>query len=111
MAVLTTNVAANLVPPTNVIATLFHKKVSYKQAALIAAILALFAQPWNALASAYELIYNVSVSYTHLNVIAYRSQYGSVNPAAIVGAGIVATAVSTAVAVAFCKGMEWIKKK
>ena len=41
------------------IATLFHKKVSYKQAALIAAILALFAQPWNALASAYELIYNV----------------------------------------------------
>ena len=59
MAVLTTNVAANLVPPTNVIATLFHKKVSYKQAALIAAILALFAQPWNALASAYELIYNV----------------------------------------------------
>ena len=39
-----------------------------------------------------------------------QSQYGSVNPAAIVGAGIVATAVSTAVAVAFCKGMEWIKR-
>ena len=59
MAVLTTNVAANLVPPTNVIATLFAKKVSYKKAALIAAVLALFAQPWNALASAYDLIYNV----------------------------------------------------
>ena len=50
---------ADLVPPTNVIATLFAKKVSYKKAALIAAVLALFAQPWNALASAYDLIYNV----------------------------------------------------
>mgnify|MGYP000914522836 FL=1 len=59
MAVLTTNVAANLVPPTNVLATLFAKKISYKKAALIAAVLALFAQPWNALASAYDLIYNV----------------------------------------------------
>lgn len=59
MAVLTTNVAANLVPPTNVIATLFAKRISYKHAAWIAAALALFAQPWNALASAYELIYNV----------------------------------------------------
>lgn len=59
MAVLTTNVAANLVPPTNVIATLFAKKISYKKAAVIAAVLALFAQPWNALASAYDLIYNV----------------------------------------------------
>ncbi len=59
MAVLTTNVAANLVPPTNVISTLLSKKISYKNAALIAAVLALFAQPWNALASAYDLIYNV----------------------------------------------------
>lgn len=59
MAVLTTNVAANLVPPTNVISTLFAKKISYKTAAIIAAVLALFAQPWNALASAYDLIYNV----------------------------------------------------
>ncbi len=38
--------------------------------------------------------------------IAYRSQYGSVNPAAIVGPGIVATAVSTLVAVIFCKMMD-----
>lgn len=59
MAVLTTNVAANLVPPTNVLATLFARKISYRKAALIAAVLALFAQPWNALASAYDLIYNV----------------------------------------------------
>lgn len=59
MAVLTTNVAANLVPPTNLISTLFAKKLTYKQAAIISAILALFAQPWNALASAYDLIFNV----------------------------------------------------
>ena len=36
----------------------------------------------------------------------YRSQYGSVNPAGIVGAGIAATAVSTLVAVVYCKVMD-----
>lgn len=41
-----------------------------------------------------------------VNIIAYRSQYGSVNPMAIVGPGIVATAVSTAVAILFCKIMN-----
>ncbi len=41
-----------------------------------------------------------------VNVIAYRSQYGSVNPAAIVGPGIVATAVSTVVEVIYCKMMD-----
>lgn len=53
------------------------------------------------------LIINISsLQLIPVNVIAYRSQYGSVNPAAIVGAGIVATAVSTATAVAFCKVMD-----
>ena len=41
-----------------------------------------------------------------VNVIAYRSQYGSVNPAAVVGPGIVATAVSTFVAVLYCRIMD-----
>ena len=59
MAVLTTNVAANLVPPTNVISTLFAKRISYKTAALMAAVLCLLSQPWNALSSAYTLIFNV----------------------------------------------------
>ena len=39
----------------------------------------------------------------------YRSQYGSVNPTAIVGPAIAATAVSTGVAIVFCKIMD--KKK
>ena len=53
------------------------------------------------------LILNISsLQLIPVNVIAYRSQYGSVNPAGIVGAGIVATAVSTAVAVVFCKVMD-----
>ncbi len=34
---------------------------------------------------------------------AYRSQYGSVNPAGIVGPAIVATALSTVVAMVLCK--------
>lgn len=53
------------------------------------------------------LIINISsLQLIPVNVIAYRSQYGSVNPAAIVGPGIIATAVSTAAAVVFCKMME-----
>lgn len=53
------------------------------------------------------LILNISsLQLIPVNVIAYRSQYGSANPAAIVGAGIVATAVSTGVAMLFCKMMD-----
>ncbi len=53
------------------------------------------------------LILNISsLQLIPMNVIAYRSQYGSVNPAAVVGPGIVATAVSTGVAVVFCKVMD-----
>lgn len=50
------------------------------------------------------LIINISsLQLIPVNVIAYRSQYGSVNPAAIVGGGIVATTVSTLAAVVYCK--------
>ena len=53
------------------------------------------------------LILNISsLQLIPVNVIAYRSQYGSVDPAAVVGPGIVATAVSTGVAVVFCKMMN-----
>ena len=53
------------------------------------------------------LIINISsIQLIPVNVIAYRSQYGSVNPAAIVGAGIVATAISTGAAVIYCKIMD-----
>lgn len=53
------------------------------------------------------LIMNISsLQWIPMNVIAYRSQYGSSNPAAIVGAGIVATMVSTGAAVIFCKITE-----
>lgn len=53
------------------------------------------------------LILNISsLQLIPVNIIAYRSQYGSVNHTAIVGPGIVATAVSTVVAVIFCKVME-----
>ncbi len=40
-----------------------------------------------------------------INMIAYRSQYGSTSPAAIVAPVIVATVISTIVAVMFCKIM------
>jgi len=53
------------------------------------------------------LIINISsLQLIPVNIIAYRSQYGSVNPAAVTGPAILATAVSTGVAVVFCKVME-----
>lgn len=53
------------------------------------------------------LIINISsLQLIPVNIIAYRSQYGSVNPAGIVGAGIVATLVSTVAGVVYCKVMD-----
>lgn len=53
------------------------------------------------------LIINISsLQLIPVNVIAYRSQYGSVNPTAVVGPGLLATAVSTGAAVVFCKVMD-----
>ena len=50
------------------------------------------------------LILNISsLQLIPVNISAYRSQYGSVNPTAIVGPAIAATAVSTLAAVIFCK--------
>lgn len=58
------------------------------------------------------LILNISsLQLIPVNIIAYRAQYGSVNPTAIVGPGIVATAVSTGVAIVFCKMMDHGKRR
>ncbi len=53
------------------------------------------------------LILNISsLQLIPVNIIAYRSQYGSANPAAIVGPAIAATMASTLAAVVFCKMMD-----
>ena len=53
------------------------------------------------------LIVNISsLQLIPVSVIAYRSQYGSVNPTAVVGPGIAATAVSTGAAILFCRIMD-----
>ncbi len=50
------------------------------------------------------LIINISsLQLIPVNIIAYRSQYGSVNPAEIIGPAIAATLVSTIAAVVFVK--------
>ena len=50
------------------------------------------------------LILNISsLQLIPVNMIAYRQQYGSVNPAGIIAPAIMATAVSTGVAVVYCK--------
>ena len=49
------------------------------------------------------LIINISsLQLIPINIIAYRSQYGSVNPVGIIGPAIVATSIGTLIAVAFC---------
>jgi spore maturation protein A len=53
------------------------------------------------------LIVNISsLQLIPVNMIAFRSQYGSVNPTAIVGPAIIATFVSTVVGVIFAKMMS-----
>lgn len=53
------------------------------------------------------LIINISsLQLIPVNIIAYRSQYGSVNPAAIVGAAIIATSISTLAGVIYAKLMD-----
>ncbi len=58
------------------------------------------------------LILNISsLQLIPVNMIAYRSQYGSVNPAGIIAPAIVATAVSTGVAVVYCKVKDSRKRR
>lgn len=58
------------------------------------------------------LILNISsLQLIPVNIIAYRAQYGSTNPTAIVGPGIAATAVSTGVAIVFCRMMDRGKRR
>ena len=53
------------------------------------------------------LILNISsLQIIPITMIAYRSQYGSVDPTRIVVPGLIATGISTLVAIIFCKCME-----
>ena len=53
------------------------------------------------------LVINISsLQLIPVNIIAYRSQYGSVNPAAVIGPGLLATFVSTLTAIVFCRVMN-----
>ena len=57
------------------------------------------------------LILNISsLQIIPVNMIAYRQQYGSVNPAGIIAPAIVATFFSTLVAVIFCKIMDRMQR-
>ena len=53
------------------------------------------------------LIINISsLQLIPINMIAYRSQYGSVNPAAVVGPALVATLITTLVGIIFARIMS-----
>jgi spore maturation protein A len=59
------------------------------------------------------LIINISsLQLIPVNIIAYRSQYGSVNPAEILAAGLVATFCSTCVGIVFSVlARKWSKNR
>lgn len=58
------------------------------------------------------LILNISsLQLVPVNMIAYRSQYGSANPAVIIAPAILATAVSTFTAIVYCKIKEKMERK
>lgn len=58
------------------------------------------------------LVLNISsLQLIPVNIIAYRSQYGSVNPTSIVGMAIAATMVSTAAGIIFAKIMCLTERK
>ena len=58
------------------------------------------------------LIINISsLQLIPVNIIAYRGQYGSVNPTAIVGPGLIATCISTLAAIIFCEIFNQFEKK
>jgi len=57
------------------------------------------------------LIVNISsLQLIPINMIAYRSQYGSPNPAAVTGPALAATAISTLAGVVFCKIVDGKRK-
>lgn len=56
------------------------------------------------------LVLNISsLQLIPINMIAYRSQYGSVNPTAVVLPAILATMISTLAGILFIKGIEFIR--
>lgn len=58
------------------------------------------------------LILNISsLQLIPVTMIAYRSQYGSSDPAAVLGPAFIATACSTLAAILFCKCMDWRNRK
>lgn len=58
------------------------------------------------------LVLNISsLQLIPINMIAYRSQYGSVEPASIVFPSILSTAISTLAGILFIKGMEALRNK
>ena len=57
------------------------------------------------------LILNISsLQLIPVNIIAYRTEYGSVPPTAIVGPAILATAISTGAAVLYIKTKNWMAR-
>jgi spore maturation protein A len=52
-----------------------------------------------------------SLQLVTISVVAYRMQYNSANPSEIIGPGLLVTAVTTVVAVVYCKILDGLERK
>ncbi|MCL2456507.1 MAG: nucleoside recognition protein [Defluviitaleaceae bacterium] len=51
-----------------------------------------------------------SLQLVTISVVAFRMQYGSANPSEIIGPGLVVTAITTVVAIVYCKILDVLEK-
>ena len=57
------------------------------------------------------LIINISsLQLIPINIVAYRAEYGSMDPMAIIGPALLATTISTMAGIVFCKVMQNTEK-
>jgi len=52
-----------------------------------------------------------SLQLVTISVVAYRMQYNSANPSEIIGPGLIVTAITTVIAVAYCKIMDSLEQR
>ncbi|KAF8397773.1 hypothetical protein HHK36_016695 [Tetracentron sinense] len=66
LAIITTNIAANVVAPANALVNLSPSKFNFKRGALLTALLGIVCQPWRLLHSSESFVYTWLVGYSAL---------------------------------------------
>src|SRR2546427_11729813 len=70
VATLTTNIAANIVAPANAFSNVAPHKITFKQGAMITAVIGIVVMPWR--------LYNDAAAYIFTWLIGYRALLGPI---------------------------------